>query len=266
MVPWPTVCKPTQLGGLGISDLKLQGFALQTRWLWLQKIDQDRAWSQLPIKTAPEVQAFFRASTFTTIGDGKQALFCEDRWINGETAMEIAPCLYHLVPSRIRQRQSVREGLTNRNWVRGIPRGLSVQPLIEYLHLRDAVSNVQLIEQPDRTIWRWTNDGVYTAKSAYNMLHIASTPFLGHKLIWKTWAPLRVKIFLWLAFKRRHWTNDGRMRHGLEAREECFLCDQGRETIDHLLANCPFTRELWFHILQALGKQLPSTAQTTIRW
>ena len=102
MVPWPTVCKPTQLGGLGISDLKLQGFALQTRWLWLQKIDQDRAWSQLPIKTAPEVQAFFRASTFTTIGDGKQALFWEDRWIIGETAMEIAPCLYHLVPSRIR--------------------------------------------------------------------------------------------------------------------------------------------------------------------
>ena len=156
MVAWPTVCEPTQLGGLGINDLKLQGFALQTRWLWLQKIDQDRAWSQLPIKTAPEVQAFFRASTFTTIGDGKQALFWEDRWINGETAMEIAPCLYHLVPSRIRQRQSVREGLTNRNWVRGIPRGLSVQALIEYLHLWDAVSNVQLIEQPDRTIWRWT--------------------------------------------------------------------------------------------------------------
>ena len=30
MVAWPTVCKPTQLGSLGISDLKLQGFALQT--------------------------------------------------------------------------------------------------------------------------------------------------------------------------------------------------------------------------------------------
>jgi hypothetical protein len=41
MVTWPTICKPTKLGGLGISDLKLTGFALQTKWLWLQKIDRD---------------------------------------------------------------------------------------------------------------------------------------------------------------------------------------------------------------------------------
>jgi hypothetical protein len=56
---------------LGISDLKLTGFALQTKWLWLQKIDHDRAWSRLPIKTTPKVQAFFKASTFTIVGDGR---------------------------------------------------------------------------------------------------------------------------------------------------------------------------------------------------
>jgi hypothetical protein len=33
MVAWEAVCKPTELGGLGITDLKLTGFALQTRWL-----------------------------------------------------------------------------------------------------------------------------------------------------------------------------------------------------------------------------------------
>jgi hypothetical protein len=74
-VAWSTVCRPTELGGLDISDLKLAGFVLQTRWLWLQKVDQDRAWSQLPISTTPEVQAFFKASTFTVLGDGRQALF-----------------------------------------------------------------------------------------------------------------------------------------------------------------------------------------------
>jgi hypothetical protein len=55
MVAWEAICKPTELGGLGITDLKLAGFALQTRWLWLQKTDQSHAWSQLPIKTTPEV-------------------------------------------------------------------------------------------------------------------------------------------------------------------------------------------------------------------
>ena len=55
MVVWETVCKPTELDGLGVSDLKLASFALQSRWLWLQKTDQDRAWSQLPIKVDPQV-------------------------------------------------------------------------------------------------------------------------------------------------------------------------------------------------------------------
>lgn len=33
---------------------------------------------KLPIRSDPEVQAFFRASTFTVIGDGNTALFWED--------------------------------------------------------------------------------------------------------------------------------------------------------------------------------------------
>lgn len=79
MVAWTTCYRPTYLGGLGISDLKLAGFALQARWLWLQKTYHDRAWSSLPIETCPEVQAFVKASTYTIIGDGRRTLFWEDR-------------------------------------------------------------------------------------------------------------------------------------------------------------------------------------------
>jgi len=93
------------------------------------------------------------------------------------------------------------------------------------------------------------------------LLHSGSTKFLGQRLIWKTWAPLRVKIFLWLAFRRRHWTADCRARHGL-AREQCYLCDQATETIDHIIACCPYTREVWHHICQALGRQLPPATPT----
>jgi hypothetical protein len=75
MVAWPTACGPTEYGGLGISDLKLVGYALQARWLWLQKTDTLRAWSQLPLDINPHVRAFFRSSTFTELGNGNTALF-----------------------------------------------------------------------------------------------------------------------------------------------------------------------------------------------
>lgn len=33
MVAWEAACRPTELGGLRIFDLRLTGYALQTRWL-----------------------------------------------------------------------------------------------------------------------------------------------------------------------------------------------------------------------------------------
>jgi hypothetical protein len=63
-----------------------------------------------------------------------------------------------------------------------------MQAIHEYLALWDTVQDIQLNDQPDQTFWRWANDGTYSAKLAYSMLHSASTPFRGHKLIWKTWA------------------------------------------------------------------------------
>lgn len=121
---------------------------------------------------------------------------------------------------------------------------MSVDAINENIFLWHAIRDFQLSANPDITVWRWTPDGKFTVKSAYSMLHVGSTMFLGHRLIWKTWAPLKIKVFLWLAFRRRHWTGDRRCRHGLEAREECYLCEQGRETIDHILCLCLITREV----------------------
>jgi hypothetical protein len=43
MVAWQTCTRPKEIGGLGITDLRLAGTAFEAKWLWLQKTDQDRA-------------------------------------------------------------------------------------------------------------------------------------------------------------------------------------------------------------------------------
>ena len=193
-------------------------------------------------------------------------MFWEDRWIDGEDVATIAPYLHQRISRRVRRTLTVRQGLQDSTWVRCISGGLSVLELTDYLHLWASVGDIHLGNEPDRTIWRWTTDGCYTAKSAYDMMHSGSIRMSGHTLIWKTWAPLRIKIFIWLAMKRRHWTGNRRARHGLEAHELCYLCDQGQETIDHIIAVCPFTREVWYYVLQALGQQVPPVSQTTLSW
>lgn len=48
---------------------------------------------------------------------------------------------------------------------------MSLQAILDYLQFWNAVATVQLTDLPDKVIWRWTTDGKYLAKSAYNMMH-----------------------------------------------------------------------------------------------
>jgi hypothetical protein len=223
----------------------------------LQRTDDARTWSSLPLSIEPQVQVFFRASTYFELGNGKTTLFWGDKWLNQSAPADMAPNLARLVHKRIQSTLTVEQGLLNREWTNGITGSMSPEAIAEYAQLRDALTPVTTTDTEDKLIWRWSSDGVYSAKSAYTMLHSGSIKFPGHSLIWKAWTPMKVKIFLWLAFRRRHWTADCRARHGLEAREECLLCDQVPKTIDHLLCTCPFAHEAWFQICQAISVQMP---------
>lgn len=52
------------------------------------------------------------------------------------------------------------------------------------------------------------SSGIYSASSAYTM-QLTPDPASGYKsLIWKTWAPGKLKFFFWLLMLNRHWCND----------------------------------------------------------
>ena len=106
-VNWQRVCRPTQLGGLGVHDLERTGLALRTRWLWFARTDDNRAWSGLALQFTAAERAFFFASTTMILGDGQRALFWEDRWLNGRAILEIAPQLHALIPKQLRNSRTV---------------------------------------------------------------------------------------------------------------------------------------------------------------
>ncbi|CAL5009846.1 unnamed protein product [Urochloa decumbens] len=101
----------------------------------------------------------------------------------------------------------------------------------------------------DAVRWRWTPSGEYTTRSAYKALQLGRTTFSDAERIWKSWTPLRVKLFFWLATRERIWTADRRRRRGLEAHDLCFLCDQENKTANHLIVSCPVAKEVWWRVL-----------------
>lgn len=44
---WQCITRPSEVGGLGIPDLRTMGAALHLRWQWLKRTDDTRPWSKL---------------------------------------------------------------------------------------------------------------------------------------------------------------------------------------------------------------------------
>jgi hypothetical protein len=65
----------------------------------------------------------------------------------------------------------------------------------------------------------------------------------------RSWAPPWVKFHIWLACQDRCWTGERLARRRLPHPPRCPLCDQSEETMQHLMAGCPFSRTVWYEVL-----------------
>ena len=74
------MCGPTDLGGLGVLDLRFFGFALRLRWEWLARAEPERCWASLPSRTEKPVAAMAAVSMSVVVGDGAAARLWTDDW------------------------------------------------------------------------------------------------------------------------------------------------------------------------------------------
>jgi hypothetical protein len=234
-VNWQRVARPLAYGGLGVHDLERTSMSLRLRWLWLSRTDGRRAWHGLELQFSDQEQALFFASTTMILGNGRDAKFWDDRWIEGRSVREIAPSLFKCIPKRRRKSRTVADGLQGNTWASDIHGNLGIQEIGEYLLLWRRIEGTMLSGEPDRLNWKWTASGVYSAKSAYMATFHGSTVCPAANFIWRTWAPQKVKFFLWLALQDRCWTAERLARRGLQHHPRCLLCDQLPETMHHLL-------------------------------
>ncbi|GJM95659.1 hypothetical protein PR202_ga12428 [Eleusine coracana subsp. coracana] len=157
-------------------------------------------------------------------------------------------------PDKSSNRRTVADALTNHGWVQDIRGVATVEVIMDFLHLWDLVTEMALRSGvSDKHIWRLNSSGHYSAWSAYEALFQGSILFSPWEQIWKTWAPNKCRLLLWLVSHDRCWTADHLKRRHLPHPESCPFCDQEDETIDHLLTGCVFAHQFWFTVLQRFG-------------
>ena len=103
----------------------------------------------------------------------------------------------------------------------------------------------RLTQQPDEIVWRWTADGVYTAKSAYNIQFQGIFTTFDGRTLWKAHAEGKHKFFTWLLLHSKLLTADKLMIRNWPCNPICSLCDQEFETALHLCFNCSYAKEVW---------------------
>lgn len=268
-VAWDTACTPKWAGGLGLPDLGWLNCAMQAHWPWLQRSDPLRPWNEFQIKVPKESMDLFRAAAHTTIGDGNTALFWEDRWLQGYRVQELALGIYNAIPKRIRKTKTVKEALGQESWTHDFGLELTVEQLLELFEVWDRTALVQLnSEHPDEISWAWEKGGHFSTCSAY------AAKFWGREVsptasfTCKSRALLRCKFFSWLAVKNRCWTSDRLARRGLPHHDKCPFCEQDDETINHILLQCVFSRQVWMVLTVAMDSPtcMPTQHDTLTEW
>lgn len=164
----------------------------------------------------------------------------------------------------------VQQALENNAWLLDIHGDLSFTAHLQLVHLAHAVSSVQRnANDGDQFSWPSNASGVYTTKSVYQRLCLGMerSPFA--LCIWRSWAPLKCKIFAWLAAQHRLWTSDRRVRHGLqELPSPCFSCLQDEDNVEHILIQCVYAREVWHYCLTECNIEAPTPVSdsTVMDW
>jgi hypothetical protein len=253
IVNWEVVCRPKNYGGLGVLNVDKFATTLRLRWPWLDWKCPDKILVGSGNPCGKKDLDIFCAATTITVGNGAKTPFWHAPWVDGRAPIDIAPLIFE---SSKRKKCTVSQAITEGAWMRNINalETFTWDHITQFIELWILVCNVELhVEVEDEITWNLTENGQYSASSAYEAQFLGLVNSVMYSMVWKAWAPPKAKHHAWLTLQNRLWTADRLQKRGWPSCGLCPLCKQVTESTNHLFVHCRFTFRVWELLKEWLG-------------
>ncbi|KAL9681628.1 hypothetical protein QQ045_013414 [Rhodiola kirilowii] len=206
------------------------------------------------VKGNDEIGAAFREGLKLRLGRGNEIKFWDDVWAGVSSFKDQYPRLHILAenPQAVVGEMGVWE---NGVWLWKLRfrRALYQWEEVQKSELMEGLRHLQIKERmDDRVVWTFSADGIYSMSSLMRTaLAIKAKKHNWESMPFKLWcgaAPPKVEMLIWRIFFQSLPTKLALYSRRVLNREEdltCVLCEEERESSDHLLIHCRWSWELW---------------------
>jgi len=285
-VSWENICKPKEMGGLGIRDIENFNTALLAKWKWRLGVEDHGVWKQILDSKYGSWRVLNEANTSRAaskwwkdihkvcgntesgrwfdnciewvIGEGKKVKLWEDKWIGEESLCHKFPRLYSISECKGKSLQEVghweeNEWIWDLTWRR---QRLLWETVLEEQFLQILINRSPTKGNPDMWKWKEEGEGIYTVRSAYNRLQ--GTHDGGEnrvfEILWKMRVPPKVQVLGWRLFLDKLPTKTKLLARGTYLQHSlCEFCLECEETIEHLFISCKESQKVWNMCYKWLG-------------
>ncbi|CAN1188832.1 Putative ribonuclease H protein At1g65750 [Linum perenne] len=270
-INWEMVCRPKNLGGLGLRSARELNRAFLMKLVWGVLSRPDELWVKVlaskylkhtntgwvparktglsPVwREMLKVWNYVEDGLQWSIRDGKGTRFWLDKWVNdGTVLIDQALNITRIDPTLTVSDCCNSDGTWNMDLLHAtllpsaIPLVVGMQP-------------PKLTSGADRLVWGLEENGVFSIKTAYLILKDLNMDGGDYdwRLAWRWKGPNRIKHFIWLVFHNRILTNEERNRRHLTNQVVCPRCSIHSESLSHVIRDCCFALQVWENVLPNL--------------